>query len=123
MIMKDLLNLEFAMEIKGDDLIFSSGTIVKANRGIIGLTRHGDLTEGYDSGLWRGDMDEYDEIVFTPEERVELANYMLVKWEEFRGVAEKECGAVMKPLYFWCIYGAAIVSAVSIVVYALVFGE
>lgn len=64
------------MKIDGDDLIFSTGKKVYANNGIIGISPSGEISEGYD-----GDIDTEN---LTPEEKLELANYMLVKWESFK---------------------------------------
>jgi len=71
------------MKIEGDDVIFSNGKVKYANCGIIGISPDGNVTEGYDGGF----------TIMTDEERVELADYMINTWQEFkdnkRGLYEK----------------------------------
>lgn len=71
------------MIIKGDKLIFSTGKIVYANKGIVGLTEPDDefgwrAWEGYDGGI------SLDKL--TKKEIIELANYMIDLWEIVRSV-------------------------------------
>ena len=74
------------MEIKRNKVIFSSGRQMYANCGIVGISLQPDgsftLTEGYDSGF--GDMP------LSPIERIELGNYMLGLWQDFRQNALEE---------------------------------
>ena len=79
------------MKIEGDDLIFSTGKKVYANRGIVGLGANGDVTEGYDGGVdtildkcCRRDDPEY---VVQADELVELADYMIAEWNGVRALA------------------------------------
>jgi len=68
------------MIIKRDDVIFSSGKVVYANRGIIGLSMPGEygweISEGYDGRI---DIDE-----LSKQERIELADYMITLWQRFK---------------------------------------
>ena len=59
-----------------DVLELSSGKRLFANRGILGISPAGEISEGYDGGV-------YDE--FTPEERAELAEYMIGLWRQWAG--------------------------------------
>lgn len=79
------------MEIKGDKAIFTTGKEVYANCGTIGLSPHGEggdgdiiddgwqVSEGYDGGFGG-----YCSEGLTNQERVELADYMISLWEEFK---------------------------------------
>ena len=75
------------MKIEGDDVIFSTGTIKRANRGIIGLGHDKTISEGYDGDLhspkqdWQDD-DDYEGL--SKDEQIELADYMIKRWEEFK---------------------------------------
>ena len=54
------------------------------NCGIIGLSPEGDVSNGYDGGFFSREMEEWDECPdLTPEECVELAEYMIKRWQEF----------------------------------------
>ena len=81
------------MKIDGDKVIFSTGKEKDANNGIIGLSPKYNVTEGYDGGFhspkdsWESDED-YDGL--NIEERIELAEYMIERWKEFKAIAEIE---------------------------------
>lgn len=62
------------MKVENDELIFSTGKRAYANNGIIGLSPTGEVSEGYDGSF----------PSLTNEEKLELANYMLARWEEFK---------------------------------------
>jgi len=68
------------MKIEGDEVIFSTGTRVQANDGVIGISspdEYGwDVREGYDGHLGSDNL--------TKEEKVELAEYMICLWQEFK---------------------------------------
>lgn len=64
------------MENKGDDLIFSTGTVVYANRGIIGISEELSVYGGYDNGI--------EEEELTKEELIELADFMIERWQSFK---------------------------------------
>jgi hypothetical protein len=66
------------MRIDGDTVKFRSGKEEYANCGIIGLSPDGSAAGGYDGGF-----PGYDDSELTKEERVELAEYMIVKWKLF----------------------------------------
>ena len=72
------------MRIEGDSVILSSGKKLYANRGIIGLTTDLNITTGYDGGLVedRGDL--------TPEDYIEISDYMVSRWLEVGLEAEEE---------------------------------
>ena len=72
------------MEIKGSDIIFSSGKIKYANIGIIGISPKGEVTEGYDGAFFDPEFDTEDGEGLTPGECVELADCMIQRWQEFR---------------------------------------
>ena len=63
---------------KGDDFTFvTTGRKIDANRGIIGLAPDGSVFGGYDDIVFY-----YDDPI-TPEERRELAEYMIAQWAAF----------------------------------------
>lgn len=74
------------MQIEGDDVIFSTGKRMSANCGVIGISPKGGVTEGWDGGFFDPEAaakwDEDPEL--TPSECVELADYMIERWQEFR---------------------------------------
>jgi hypothetical protein len=62
-----------------DDFVLEvSGREFYANNGIIGMAPSADyVSEGYDGGIGKaGD--------FTAEERAELADYMIARWQAFK---------------------------------------
>ena len=67
------------MKVKGDDIIFSTGKVVYANNGLIGLSEPDELgwevSEGYDGKIYCDDL--------TKEENIEMANYMIDLWCKF----------------------------------------
>ena len=69
------------IDVDKSEITFSTGKNVSAYRGIIGLAPDGDVTEGYDGELFPNFDDEPS---LTPAECVELGDYMVKKWSEFR---------------------------------------
>lgn len=72
--------------MKLDGRVFTlecSGRTFKANQNIIGVDGNGELTEGFDSGLypdWKGG----DDLPFSEAERREIAEYMIQRWTAYR---------------------------------------
>ena len=64
------------MRRDGDEIIFSTGKRVYAHRGIIGLDSALNTYEGYDGG--------FEDNKLTSEEKLELANYMIAAWNEYK---------------------------------------
>jgi hypothetical protein len=80
------------MIIKGDKVIFTTGREEYANNGIIGLTPKLTVMEGYDGYFYEPQedwMDEEDYDGITNEEQIELADYMIEKWQKFKSIAEE----------------------------------
>jgi hypothetical protein len=69
------------MKIDGDRIVFSSGKVRYANNGIIGLSPHLGVTEGYDGDLWVDGLDNGD---LSHADMVELADYMIEQWGNFK---------------------------------------
>jgi len=64
-----------------DEFVLSSGRQFYANCGIIGLSPHDDhVHEGYDGPVWM----DMDDDTWTPEEKRELATYMIALWMRWR---------------------------------------
>jgi hypothetical protein len=64
------------VRIESDELTFSSGTKVYANRGIVGIAITDEgirIYEGYDGGI---DVNKRDGI--------ELADYMIALWQKYK---------------------------------------
>ncbi len=83
------------MKICGDELRFSTEYIGFANRGIVGLVKErGEwaVYEGYDGMIWDQGFDyaEYNKREMTPAERIELAEYIIDLWGQFKNDAKKE---------------------------------
>jgi preprotein translocase subunit Sec61beta len=74
------------MKIEGDKVFFNSGIVKYAFEGIISIYDDDKLVYGYDGtfaylpGYW----DEDEEDILTPDECVEIADYMIKQWQEFR---------------------------------------
>jgi len=68
-----------------NEYTLSTGRTFYANCGIIGLSPEGDITEGYD-----GFVDRHPQAfpaadpAFTPEEKAEIADFMIQQWEAYR---------------------------------------
>ena len=85
------------MRLKGELLIFNTGRTVRANCGVIGLGYDGNVYDGYDGHLWlRGDdkgawwWKVGDEGLgpLTPEELIELGEFMVSRWQKFLSIAQ-----------------------------------
>lgn len=65
-------------------LRFGSGRVIRANAGVIGIDHTGRAYEGYDSLL--------DECytMLLPEERKELARFMIARWSAFGSILVDE---------------------------------
>lgn len=74
------------MKIVKDEILFTTGTVKNANKGIIGLSPDLCVYEGYDGPFHQPHEDymgdAYDELLVT--EQIELAEYMIKSWEEFK---------------------------------------
>ncbi len=87
------------MKIEGDIVTFSTGKKVDVNCGIIGLSPDLDVSAGYDNGWFNADPFYWDDDkanpqssrYLTPDEQIELADYMVQQWLRFkeRAIAEK----------------------------------
>lgn len=67
-------------------LTFNSGKTLDICGGIIGIDSSGNVFEGYDGTLYRPDAVDSvgnDEAAMSPEERVELAEFMILRWAAF----------------------------------------
>jgi hypothetical protein len=64
-------------------MILSTGKQIHANGNIFGVTRDGDLSEGYDCMLF-DDHDPDDPPLLTPAEKVEIADEMIRRWTMYR---------------------------------------
>jgi hypothetical protein len=64
-----------------DQFKLSSGRVVHANRGLVGINPRLEVSQGYDGNIYIEDDDE----PWTPEERAELADAMIARWQEFKG--------------------------------------
>ena len=62
---------------RGNSFRLSSGKVLHAYDGRLSLDEKGVLAEGYDEMI-----DEYPK--FTTEERVEMADAMIVRWESWK---------------------------------------
>lgn len=63
-----------------DAYVFSTGKKLRVNCGYIGLNPFFEVSEGYDGGL--------DEFNYTKSEAIEMADYMIELWKEFKKRAE-----------------------------------
>lgn len=76
-----------------DHIPLSTGRLIPANRGIIGLAPPDDdgwsITEGFDCGVWHQGIWDYNPAQsLTRAELLELADIMLARWTAFRTYAE-----------------------------------
>lgn len=67
-------------------LHFSSGAILRPHASIIGLSHRLDVSTGYDSNVTLPDSDEspWTDPEITHTDCVELADYMLARWQKFK---------------------------------------
>ena len=77
------------MKIHDDDFILSTGKIIDSHCGILGMNYEAKkITYGYDGNLWSFDYAEDLEITdrhyLTKEELIEISDYMIAKWNEFK---------------------------------------
>jgi hypothetical protein len=71
------------MTIQNDTILFSSGKILYANNGIVGIDPDLNLSEGYDGKI--------RQCQITSKESLELAEYMIKKWSEFKANISRKC--------------------------------
>ena len=82
------------MKIEGDFVTFSTGRKKHANYGIIGIGPDDDeISGGFDGTIYRSDWIPDKEDIgedgedhgchLTPAEQIELADYMMKRWEAF----------------------------------------
>lgn len=83
-------------------MALSTGKDLYANREIVGLTPDFELTEGYDGPInkyeeYRDFIDEdvqpADSYVVTRQEQVEVADIMILRWQEFRASVVRKMDA------------------------------
>lgn len=82
--MKQILNKDNYGNVDGDEFILSTGRKINANNGYIGINPEMMLSEGYDGHIYADR--------WTPEERIELADYMIGLWQEYKLKASNEKG-------------------------------
>jgi len=68
-------------EMDEDEITLSTGKTFYANKGIVGLGTDGDVYGGYDGVVG---------VVFTMEERWELAGMMIKRWLEWASQHENK---------------------------------
>lgn len=78
------------MELKNDYFILKSGRVFEPNRLIVGINPDMKVYEGYDAAVWG--LHSYDscDTSWTKEEKVELAEYMIGLWSQFKSEATHE---------------------------------
>lgn len=74
------------MKIERGKVVFSSGRERHCNCGIIGLGPDGSVSEGYDGSLWSSAFpdSEIHDAPLTDDDLIELADFMIARWTEFR---------------------------------------
>jgi hypothetical protein len=72
------------MKLIDEKLVMNDGTAYGANCGIIGLNTYDNcIYEGFDGILNK--FDEYGDIIELPREhRMEIAEYMITAWTEYK---------------------------------------
>lgn len=72
-----------------DKLTLSTGKQFYANRGIIGIDKDLDVSEGYDGGIeiLRDDQEPFYSDGLEPKEVVELCDFMIKRWGALRQLA------------------------------------
>jgi hypothetical protein len=66
------------------NIVLSSGKVIEASAGVIGLDHKGGVFHGYDGRLVDPDIDSEDEPLLTTDEKIELAELMIERWTAFR---------------------------------------
>lgn len=78
------------MRVEGNSLLFSSGKVVYANNGIVGLGSgagyyYGKVFEGYDGAIRESQAaEDPDGDGLTNAECRELADYMIAEWSRYK---------------------------------------
>lgn len=68
------------MKYLGDGyLLESTGRTFYAHCGLLSPGADGELMEGYDGTVWAGEDEPW-----TPEERAEIADFMIAEWQAFK---------------------------------------
>jgi hypothetical protein len=71
------------MEWRKEELRFSTGKVISANRRLISISPSFEVGEGYNGTLsYLGAEELFTN--FTKEEKIELSNYMKTLWEDFK---------------------------------------
>lgn len=71
--------------VRDDTYTLSTGMCIAANNGIIGLCPDGGVFEGYDGCIEDHDAaGDPDFASLTHAERVEIADYMIARWQAYR---------------------------------------
>ena len=79
------------MKIVKDSVIFSTGKELYANCGVIGISPKLEISKGWDGGFFNPrSYVNLDDYTLTPVERIELADYMIARWKEFKKEALNE---------------------------------
>lgn len=81
------------MKVEGSDLIFSSGRSLYAHGGIVGMTStdEPEISGGWDNGI--GTAAEAMRIEkLSPEDLIELADFMIARWQAFRDAVRTGAG-------------------------------
>ena len=68
------------MIIERDTIILDTGRRLPANKGIVGLSPDGGIFGGYDDHIHVVTWGDEDEL--TPDELIDIADYMIASWEK-----------------------------------------
>lgn len=76
------------MKWEGKHYVLSTGKIIQAYTGSIGINYEKVMTEGYDGFLYSPEMN--NKYALTKKELIEITEYMINKWKEFKHDLQKE---------------------------------
>lgn len=73
-------------------ITLSTGKVVDAAFGIIGINEQGEVFEGYDGHIFSPTDAEFLDVdpLLSTVERIELAEVMIARWSKFKADAESE---------------------------------
>ena len=85
--------------IQGQTIIFSSGRRLRAERGVLGISQRLEVFQGHSGVLVPSEPFLDDSDALTNQERIELADYMLERWQAFKDLSSGPDGPGNRIIY------------------------
>ena len=86
-------------KLQGQTIVFSSGRRLRVERGVLGISPRLEVFQGHSGVLVPSEPFLDDNDALTSQERIELADHMLVLWQAFKELSSGPDGPGDRIIY------------------------